>query len=106
MRRKKKILSICLAVMLALVPLRASATARVVENLDENFLVREHVKLSGEALPGGDLILMINMRDVVSADFFEQLREVDEMAQGEYAVILVGNDSYVLKDFAENLDTI
>ena len=61
----RKILCFLCAILVACnATITASATSRIVEDLDDDFLVRERITLTGEKIPARDFVLLINLRDI------------------------------------------
>ena len=101
----RKILCFLCAILVACnATITASATSRIVENLDDDFLVRERITLTGEKIPARDFVLLINLRDIEDIDFFSQLYELEKEMHGQrFAVVLMGNSAYALKSFSESM---
>lgn len=101
----RKILCFLCAILVACnATITASATSRIVENLDDDFLVRERITLTGEKIPARDFVLLINLRDIEDIDFFSQLYELEKEMHGQrFAVALMGNSAYALKSFNESM---
>ena len=58
----RKILCFLCAILVACnATITASATSRIAENLDDDFLVRERITLTGEKIPTRDFVLLINV---------------------------------------------
>lgn len=101
----RRFLCFACAILLALKPIGVNATSRTVENLNADFVVQENIVLSGRKLPAQDFVLLIDLRHVESMDFFDQLWTLeDELQDRRFAVILMANSAYVLKDFDEVLN--
>ena len=92
----RKILCFLCAILVACnATITASATSRIVENLDDDFLVRERITLTGEKIPARDFVLLINLRDIEDIDFLFATLRVGERdawakicggADGEFSV--------------------
>lgn len=92
----------CLLLMIV-APINVAATSRVAENLDADYLVREHVVLNGRKKSVQDFVLIVDLRDIDDLNFFSQLESLEQTTESRFAVILTGNISYLLKDFDETM---
>lgn len=104
MREIRRFVGFLLVLLLSFSPVNVMASSRVVENLDADFLVHEHVVLDGKRLPAEEFVLVVNLRDLDDGEFFEQLSELgDEM---RYAIVLVGNHVHLLKNYDDTIDEL
>ena len=104
MREIRRFVGFLLVLLLSFSPVNVMASSRVVENLDADFLVHEHVVLDGKRLPAEEFVLVVNLRDLDDGEFFEQLSELgDEM---RYAIVLVGNHAHLLKNYDDTIDEL